>query len=324
MGLTYGFYNSVNGDRKYDAVQISSMFDGLIIDGVFSSIGDCFIVKARSGITVNIGSGKAWFNHSWIYNDDDYGMGLLPADSSLDRIDAIVIEINSTEAVRANRFLTIQGTPSYNPKEPILKNEPDVHQYPLCYIYRRRGSTSILQEDITNKVGSPSTPFVIGILKTIDLNKLLGQWEDSLSNFTLRQKREFLDWFINIKNEANSMKDELDKTLDNMFKDFRDWFQRIKNQLSTDSAGKLQLEIDRQEIEQILLIGFAKCVKTVNDDGRIIVSKSDDGRTVTKTFSEDFKKMTAILTSRNGNEIAKLIKTFSVDGKTITNDLAIM
>ena len=30
MAVTYGFYNSLNGDRKYDAKQFSSVFDGLL------------------------------------------------------------------------------------------------------------------------------------------------------------------------------------------------------------------------------------------------------------------------------------------------------
>lgn len=48
MSVTYGFYNSLNGDRKYNAEQVSSLFDGLIIDGVFASIGTAFAVKATT------------------------------------------------------------------------------------------------------------------------------------------------------------------------------------------------------------------------------------------------------------------------------------
>ena len=30
MSVTSGFFNSLSGDRKYGAIQISSMFDGLM------------------------------------------------------------------------------------------------------------------------------------------------------------------------------------------------------------------------------------------------------------------------------------------------------
>lgn len=59
MSLTYGFFNSVNSDRVYDAEQISSIFDGLILDGVFASIGGKMIVKINTGMTVKISSRKS-------------------------------------------------------------------------------------------------------------------------------------------------------------------------------------------------------------------------------------------------------------------------
>ena len=42
MSVSSGFFNSLNGDRKYNAAQMSAIFDGLIIDGVFASIGTAF------------------------------------------------------------------------------------------------------------------------------------------------------------------------------------------------------------------------------------------------------------------------------------------
>ena len=74
MALTYGFYNSLNGDRKYNAMDISRLFDGLIKDGVFMSIGSAFIVEASSERVVNVGIGRAWFNNTWIYNDANIGV----------------------------------------------------------------------------------------------------------------------------------------------------------------------------------------------------------------------------------------------------------
>ena len=65
MAFSYGFYNSLNGDRKYDSEDLSRMFDGIIYDGVIGAVGDTFAVKAGTGNTVNVSSGRAWFNHTW-------------------------------------------------------------------------------------------------------------------------------------------------------------------------------------------------------------------------------------------------------------------
>ena len=91
----------------------------------------------------------------------------------LDRIDAIVIEINNSDAVRTNTIKPIKGTPSSSPIKPKMVKENGVYQHPLCYIFRKAGSTEIKQSDITSVVGSDETPFVTGILQTITLNDII-------------------------------------------------------------------------------------------------------------------------------------------------------
>ena len=85
MSVSSGFFNSLNGDRKYNAAQMSAIFDGLIIDGVFASIGTAFAVKAAGGLTVNVGVGKAWFDHTWTVNDSILPMTAPEAEGLLDR-----------------------------------------------------------------------------------------------------------------------------------------------------------------------------------------------------------------------------------------------
>ena len=36
MSLTSGFYNSLDGDRTYNAEQMSELFDGIINDGILN------------------------------------------------------------------------------------------------------------------------------------------------------------------------------------------------------------------------------------------------------------------------------------------------
>ena len=46
MAVTYGFYDSTGGDRKYNALQMGSIFDGIIQDGVYANIGNAFQVRS--------------------------------------------------------------------------------------------------------------------------------------------------------------------------------------------------------------------------------------------------------------------------------------
>lgn len=329
MSVSSGFFNSLNGDRKYNAAQMSAIFDGLIIDGVFASIGTAFAVKAAGGLTVNVGVGKAWFDHTWTVNDSILPMTAPEAEVLLDRIDAVVLEVNGMESVRENTIKFVKGNPSSAPSRPILTNEGNVHQYPLCYIYRKYGTAVINQADITPMVGTESTPFVTGILQTISLDELLGKWQDELDRFTdarsqevddwiAQEESDFTAWFNKMKVDLQQEQTVLDQWIASEQADFLAWYNQMKDQLSGDVAGNLQLEIDKEEVKRILLVGFEDGTKEFSDDGTVITSTASDGRTLTKTFSDGFLTMTNVLKSAAGAEVARAVKTFDSDGKLIS------
>lgn len=329
MSVSSGFFNSLNGDRKYNAAQMSAIFDGLIIDGVFASIGTAFAVKAAGGLTVNVGVGKAWFDRTWTVNDSILPMTAPEAEVLLDRIDAVVLEVNGMESVRENTIKFVKGNPSSAPSRPTLTNEGNVHQYPLCYIYRKYGTAVINQADITPMVGTESTPFVTGILQTISLDELLGKWQDELDRFTdarsqevddwiAQEESDFTTWFDKMKADLQQEQNVLDQWIASEQADFLAWYNQMKDQLSGDVAGNLQLEIDKEEVKRILLVGFEDGTKEFSDDGTVITSTASDGRTLTKTFSDGFLTMTNVLKSAAGAEVARAVKTFDSDGKLIS------
>ena len=329
MSVSSGFFNSLNGDRKYNAAQMSAIFDGLIIDGVFASIGTAFAVKAAGGLTVNVGIGKAWFDHTWTVNDSILPMTAPEAEVLLDRIDAVVLEVNGMESVRDNTIKFVKGNPSSAPSRPTLTNEGNVHQYPLCYIYRKYGTAVINQADITPMVGTESTPFVTGILQTISLDELLGKWQDELDRFTdarskevddwiAQEESDFTAWFNKMKADLQQEQTVLDQWIASEQADFLAWYNQMKDQLSGDVAGNLQLEIDKEEVKRILLVGFEDGTKEFSDDGTVITSTASDGRILTKTFSDGFLTMTNVLKSAAGAEVARAVKTFDSDGKLIS------
>lgn len=329
MSVSSGFFNSLNGDRKYNAAQMSAIFDGLIIDGVFASIGTAFAVKAAGGLTVNVGVGKAWFDHTWTVNDSILPMTAPEAEVLLDRIDAVVLEVNGMESVRENTIKFVKGNPSSAPSRPTLTNEGNVHQYPLCYIYRKYGTAVINQADITPMVGTESTPFVTGILQTISLDELLGKWQDELDRFTdarskevddwiAQEESDFTAWFNKMKADLQQEQTVLDQWIASEQADFLAWYNQMKDQLSGDVAGNLQLEIDKEEVKRILLVGFEDGTKEFSDDGTVITSTASDGRILTKTFSDGFLTMINVLKSAAGAEVARAVKTFDSDGKLIS------
>lgn len=321
MSFTYGFYNSLNGDRKYNSMQISSIFDGIIKDGIFASIGTCMVVTATTGNVVNVGIGRAWFNHTWSMNDAIMPITADLAEVLLDRIDAVILEVNNTESVRANSIKILKGTPSSSPVNPTLTNNEVLHQYPLAYIRRPAGSTAIVGSNITNMVGTTVTPFVTGILSVVTLDQILGQWRAELDEFVASEETDFTTWYNHMIATLQQKSDNLDTWTANEESAFIAWFNSIKGKLSTDAAGNLQNQLTKEQIERFLTVGLTDGNKTFSEDGTVITTVDSTGRTLIKTFTNSFLTSTSILKSAQNAEIARLVKVFSADGKTISSTI---
>lgn len=192
MAVTYGFYNSLNKDRVYNAEQMSSIFNGIITDGVFASIGGSLMPIAGTGMQVVVKTGKCWFNSTWTLNDALLPLDIPAADVSLTRIDAVVVEINSAVSTRANTIKVIKGTPSANPAKPALVNTETLHQYALGYVTVGAGVTSITADKIEVNVGKTTCPFITSVLQQTDITALFNQWD-----------AEFNTWFANIQSQLS-------------------------------------------------------------------------------------------------------------------------
>lgn len=240
MSLTFGFYNSINKDRGYDATHMSKIFDGIINDGIFMSVGTALRVNATTGMNITIGLGRAWFNHTWTNNDSILPLTIDPSEIILHRIDLVVLEVNANDVVRANSIKIIKGTPSSFPIAPVCIRTELVNQYPLAEVYVAAGTSSISQLNITNKVGTSTAPFVTGILSTINIDMLVVQWQS-----------EFDVWMVSLDATLDSKISEFDvwfaglaDILSGYDSEFHTWFVGIQNILSGDVAGNLLVKID--------------------------------------------------------------------------------
>lgn len=206
MTVSSGFFNSVNHDRLYDAEQMSSIFDGIIEDGVYESIGEAFMVTAYADAndTVIVGTGRAWFDHTWTLNDTQFSITLDPPNTLLGRIDTIVIDVDRREEVRANSIKLVKGSYSESPVAPTLINEELHKQYPIAKINIVPGySAPISQSNIDYLVGK-DCPLVTGPLTALNVTNYFKQMES----------------------------------------DFNIWFEGIKDILNENVAGELQDQID--------------------------------------------------------------------------------
>lgn len=282
--VTFGFYNSLNGDRKYNAEQMSSIFNGIINDGVFMSIGDHFSVTASEGMTVVVGSGRAWFDSTWTYNDAPLPIEIDASDPVMDRIDLIVLEVNKEEAVRSNSIKVVKGIPSTSPAPKDLLKTEFVTQYALAQINILNGRLQIRAEDITNKVGTSGTPFVTGILQTISIDSLVSQWEG-----------EFNAWFEDLDEESTNLittyNNQLQAFYDAKTTEFETWFEGIQDIFDQADIGVLINKIDelaKVEFDHYYSLVNKTTTFTKDSEGNTIsILESSEEATATTTFGND-------------------------------------
>lgn len=285
MSLTYGFFDSQKGDRTYEAADFNRLFDGVITDGVFESVGNAFnITSASNGMLVTIDTGRAWFHNTWTYNDSIYPVLIPTAESLLNRIDAIVLEIDKTNDGRNNSIKVVTGTPAYeDPEKPTLKKEDNIYQYALAYVTVRANVSEITDEDIEYVVGNDETPFVTGEIQQLEIENILLEWNSAFDTY-------FASWTAAKQQE------------------FRSFMQDIVNELSTSQIGQIQTSILKKEDAPVEITATAAkgdtSISITNDAignnsfidvytdpfGVVVYSETQSGHTITivfRTLSED-------------------------------------
>lgn len=193
MSFTFGFYNALNHDRRYDAKEMSRIFDGLLTDGVYPTIGNKMMVRSsEEDNSVIVGSGRAWFNHSWNLNDADIPLTGPASHILYPRWDAVVLDINSSNEYRTNSIIWVTGTAASTPAKPAMIHTEDHNQYPLAYIYRISNNNAISDADITNTIGSDECPYAAGLL--VD-RKNIAQVEDNDYATKAYAFGEYIIWY---------------------------------------------------------------------------------------------------------------------------------
>lgn len=161
--LRSGFFNSVNGDRKYNAQNMTEYFEGLFSSGVVGNPTTSMQVQALStpAMAVQVLAGKAFIDGYWAKNDGAVQLPIEAANVAVPRIDAIVLRLNLNEAARNITFQVITGTASDTPTAPDITRTDTIKDYLLATVYVGAGVTAINSGDITDQRASTDCGYVI-------------------------------------------------------------------------------------------------------------------------------------------------------------------
>ena len=145
MAVTSGYFNSVNGDRKYNADQMSEYFEGIINEGVCQHIDGGLAVTAGTGLSVSVAAGKAFIGQKWIRNDAALTLTIGAASTSYARIDAVVVRRNNS--TRTCEIAVKSGTPAASPEAPSMTRTDATYEMALAYVNVAANATSVTVTD---------------------------------------------------------------------------------------------------------------------------------------------------------------------------------
>lgn len=180
------------------------------VNGVFESAGDGLKVTANGNMTVNVGTGGGHIEGALFYNTAPMTLTLEAADASLNRIDRVVAQFNTSVSVRAVNILVRTGVAATNPVAPELRRESNLYEIALADVLVTKGVTSISTSAITDqRLNSDVCGFVIPAIPTpIDTTDLWDQYEASLNEW-LDTVAAALDETLagNLQNQINGKAD---------------------------------------------------------------------------------------------------------------------
>lgn len=206
------FWNSINGDRVYNADSFSEWLDHFFTTGVFA---DELQVTAAGGMKLSVAKGYANIKGKVRFFDQPDVLTLQPAGSAYPRIDTVVVERNDTD--RTVLLKVVTGTySSMDPVPTAPERTAAVYQLVLAQIRVAAGATEITQADITDTRGDTDLcGIVAGTVEELDFGQFTAQFDAYFRTF---------------------------KTV--TLTELEEWLKTVKQKISSTDAGKLQLEID--------------------------------------------------------------------------------
>lgn len=227
MAIRSGFFNSVNGDRRYLAYNFAEYFASFIGNGIFPNPSTGLQVYENTNMSITVKPGRGWINGYFVVNEGDFNLTLAMADGVLNRIDRIVLRMDN-----ANREITIavkKGALASMAVAPTLQRDADAYELAIADVYIKAGAVGITQANITDqRLNNAVCGIVHSVINQVDTTTLFNQYQTWFNELVANTGIEMDDWYSGNEEEFNT------------------WFSSIKDILDGDIAGNLAALIVKQ------------------------------------------------------------------------------
>nr|DAT80058.1 MAG TPA: Receptor Binding Protein [Caudoviricetes sp.] len=204
-------------DRAISSEPLRNLLHKLFTDGILPDVSTNLQVVAGSGMNVVVKAGFAIVQGCLKLEENDRTLAIQASSATNDRIDTVVLRLNSNDDQRYCDLYIREGTPASNPVRPNLVRSDSVYELGLADIFVSKTITSITQSKITDTRYEKERCGVISSLSEYDTTTIYKQVQADLKEFKDTEQAEFLAWYENIKNildesTAGHLQNEIDAT----------------------------------------------------------------------------------------------------------------
>lgn len=198
--VTYDTDGTPVYDRAISSEPLRNLLHKLFTDGILPDVSTNLQVVAGSGMNIVVKAGFAIVQGCLKLEENDRTLALQASSATNDRIDTVVLRLNSNDDQRYCDLYIREGTPATNPVRPNLVRSDSVYELGLADIFVTKTITSITQSKITDTRYEKERCGVISSLSEYDTTTIYSQVQADLKEFKDTEQAEFLAWYENIKN----------------------------------------------------------------------------------------------------------------------------
>jgi hypothetical protein len=147
------FFGGEEGSEpEYNQTQFAEVLSKIFTDGVFTDIEDELAVVENDPVSMSVvvGLGEAWIQGFWYQNTADLTKSLAEADPDDDRIDRIVLRLDTVTNFKIS-IEVLTGTPAGSPSAPALTQTASTYEISLAQVLVEATVTSIADAKITDE-----------------------------------------------------------------------------------------------------------------------------------------------------------------------------
>ena len=234
-----GFFDSVNGDRKYYASDMVMPYTRIVTEGIFGQNNteekatDFLVSKnPENEKQVIVSKGMGVLNRRWFELEQDLPISIEQNTTLSPRIDSIIISCDNSNS---GRKVSIDYRLGNGGTHPALISSEDVKELRICDITVQSNSSGGAIS-ITDTRATSECPIIVGLIKELDAEDFLNQFKNTYNTWYAQVQAQWNEYYQNTGESwdsyFNATKTAWESWLNTTKQEWNAWFESIKGQVA--------------------------------------------------------------------------------------------